>query len=161
MVLCREKPGQNRPFLPLFKGRNARLPSMFTKSWGAQSIEHLRNSKGSRGIASTRLLDQELQQFQIGREKIKTNAAFMNDVFHIIPNCEPDSEDVQDHKEKRFRTSKPKYNWLEGQYEPLYGVLSIAPDDSHIYSISFDSLSYSKNNLIVFDLVNWTPQTAR
>jgi hypothetical protein len=78
----------------------------------------------------------------------------MNDVFHIIPNCEPDSEDVQDHKEKRFRTSKPNYNWLEGQYEPLYGVLSIAPDDSHIYSISFDSLSYSKNNLIVFDLVN-------
>ena len=122
MVLRREKKGQNRPFLPLFWGRNARLASMFTKSWGAQSIEHLRNCGAVWGIASSRLLGQELQRFQIWREKIKRDAAFINDVFHMIPNFEPDSEDVQDHEEKRFRTSKPKYNWLEGQYESLYGV---------------------------------------
>ena len=117
--------GQNRLFLPLFWGRRSRLASMFTKSCGAQSIEHLRNCGASWGIASTRLLGQELQRFQIGREKIKRNAAFINIVFHIIPNFELDSEDVQDHEEKRFRTSKPKYNWLEGQYESLYGVWAL------------------------------------
>ena len=60
--------------------------------------------------------------FVLGREKIKTNAAFINDVFQIIPNCEPDSDDVESHEEKRFRASKLKYNWLEGQYESLHGV---------------------------------------
>ena len=78
----------------------------------------------------------------------------MNDGLHIISICESDSEDVQEHEEKHFRSSKPRYNWLEGQYEPLCGVLSIAPDDSRIYTIIFDSSPYSKKGLIVFDLVN-------